>query len=79
MYVQGPLSGLWRRVPGDYSNYVIGGILTLAVLMLLIAKLTSRLVIPTAISASVALSQGICLEKGKYEAGILFSMVKSYH
>ncbi|XP_076452849.1 uncharacterized protein LOC143288351 [Babylonia areolata] len=38
----GPLSNMWRRVPTDYSNYVIGGILALAFLMLLIAKFTSR-------------------------------------
>ncbi|KAL8571529.1 hypothetical protein ACOMHN_056824 [Nucella lapillus] len=38
----GPLSSMWRKVPADYSNYVIGGILVLAVLMLLIAKFTSR-------------------------------------
>lgn len=38
----GPLSSLWRKVPPDYSNYVIGGILAMAALMLLVAKFTSR-------------------------------------
>ena len=40
--MQGPLSTLWRKVPAEYSNYVMGGILALAILMLLIAKFTSR-------------------------------------
>ncbi|XP_070203944.1 uncharacterized protein [Littorina saxatilis] len=38
----GPLSSLWKQVPLGYSNYIIGAILSLALLMLLIAKFTSR-------------------------------------
>ncbi|XP_071094144.1 uncharacterized protein [Haliotis cracherodii] len=38
----GPLSKLWKTVPTDYTNYVIIGILTLALLLLLLAKFSSR-------------------------------------
>lgn len=44
--LQGPLSSLWKQVPLGYSNYIIGAILSLALLMLLIAKFTSRSAIP---------------------------------
>lgn len=40
----GPLSTAWRSVPKAYTQYVIGGILTLALLMLLVAKFSSRTV-----------------------------------
>ncbi|XP_067684909.1 uncharacterized protein [Haliotis asinina] len=38
----GPLSQLWKTVPTDYTNYVIIGILTLALILLLLAKFSSR-------------------------------------
>lgn len=38
----GPLSTAWRKVPKEYTQYVIGGILVMALLMLLVAKFSSR-------------------------------------
>ncbi|KAK3085120.1 hypothetical protein FSP39_024715 [Pinctada imbricata] len=40
----GPLARAWQSIPSDYSLYVLGGILGIALLMLLIAKFASRLV-----------------------------------
>jgi len=37
-----PLSSAWKTVPKMYTQYVIGGILALALFMLLIAKFSSR-------------------------------------
>lgn len=38
----GPLAGAWNAIPKDYTMYVLGGILGLALLMLLMAKFASR-------------------------------------
>ncbi|PVD31260.1 hypothetical protein C0Q70_06672 [Pomacea canaliculata] len=38
----GTISGVWQKVPAEYSNYVIGGFMLLALFMLAIAKFTSR-------------------------------------
>lgn len=38
----GPLSSAWRTVPKEYTHYIITAILGLALIMLLVAKLSSR-------------------------------------
>ncbi|KAK6184140.1 hypothetical protein SNE40_006663 [Patella caerulea] len=38
----GPLAKAWQKIPEAYTNYVIVGILILALILLLIAKLSSR-------------------------------------
>ena len=38
----GPLSRAWAGVPKQHTQYVIGGILTLALIMMLVAKFSSR-------------------------------------
>ncbi|BFZ18756.1 hypothetical protein BsWGS_21794 [Bradybaena similaris] len=38
----GPLSSAWRSVPKEYTHYIITAILGLALIMLLVAKLSSR-------------------------------------
>lgn len=42
---QGPLAKLWMKIPDQYTNHVIVGILVLAFFLLLIAKFFSRFVI----------------------------------